>query len=132
MARVRVDIYGSGLRRLVHDPAAPTYRQMAAIGAAVASVAKGLAPVDTGRLRQSGDFELIGRYPTLTARVSFPVKHAYVVHEGHGVIRPRRARVLAWRRGGRWNYARRVRAVPGRPFLTEAVAVVTGKRVRLR
>lgn len=124
---MRVNISQAGMQQLVTNPAAPTYRQMVAIGTAVTSVAKGLAPVDTGRLRQSGDLEMVESYPELTARIKFTARHAYVVHKGHGEIRPRRARVLAWRRGGRWNYAQRVRPVAGRPFLTEAVVIVTGK-----
>jgi len=128
MARIRIEINQSAVNELVTNPASPIYRHMVAVGATVSAVAKVKANVDTGRLRQSIDFELVSRPPELTARVFAPVDYAEVVHEGHGVIVPRRAKVLRWRgRDGEYHYARRVGPVAGNPFLVDAVKEVTGK-----
>lgn len=127
--RVRIDLNQAAIAGLA-APGSPVYRQMTVIGQTVATVAQLKAPVDTGRLRQSIDVEMISKPPLLTARVVAPVNYALVVHEGHGWIYPRRAKVLSWRRrGGQRVFARRVRPVAGRPFLTDAVREVTGKRV---
>ena len=139
MARVRrVTISQTGLQRLVSDPRTPTYRQMTRIGRAVQSTAQQLAPVDTGRLRQSGDTQMRPGRGSLVARVGFSAKHALWVHEGTGIygprrtpITPRRARMLAWRdRRGGWRYARSVRGMRPRRFLTRATRLVTGKTPR--
>lgn len=131
MARVHIEINQTAIEQLVTNPASPIYRHMVAVGATVSAVAKVKASVDTGRLRQSIDFELISRPPELTARVFAPVDYAEVVHEGHGEIRPRRAKVLRWRgKDGEYHYARRVRPVAGNPFLVDAVKEVTGKTPR--
>lgn len=126
--RVRIDLDRAAINRLA-APGSPLYPQMVRIGHTVATVARINAPVDTGRLRQSIDVEMISRPPKLTARIVVPVNYALWVHEGHGLILPRRARVLAWQRGGQKHFARRVRPVRGRPFLTDAAREVTGKRV---
>lgn len=127
--RVRVDLSQSGINAQA-APGSTVYRQMQRIGSTTATVARLKAPVDTGRLRQSIQTDMISRPPRLTARVSAPVNYAVFVHEGHGLILPRRARILSWvQRGGRRVFARRVRPVAGRPFLTDAVREVTGKRV---
>lgn len=129
VARVRITINQAAINALVVDPRSPVYRQAARIGAACSAAAKVEAPVDSGRLRQSVQDELRPRPPVLTVRVSAPVNYARVVHEGHGVIVPRRKKVLRWRGKGGVVWARRVRAVKGNPFLVRAVELVTGKRV---
>lgn len=130
MARVRITINQSGINALVVNPASPLVRHMTTVGSTCSAVAKINAPVDSGRLRQSIDYELIARPPTLTARIVAPVGYAKVVHDGHGEIRPRRKKALRFRVGGETVFARRVRAVAGRPFLTDAVKQVTGKTPR--
>lgn len=138
MARVRsININQAAVQRLASDPRTPTYRQMTRIGRAVQSTAQQLAPVDTGRLRQSGDTQMRPGRGSLVARVGFYVRHAWWVHEGTGIygprrtpITPRRARVLAWRGRGGWRYARSVRGMRPRPFLRRAVRLVTGKNPR--
>ncbi|WIX76011.1 hypothetical protein QRX50_31630 [Amycolatopsis carbonis] len=102
---------------------------MVRIGSTVQSVAAQLAPVDTGRLRQSGSVEMRPKYPRIDARIRFSARYARIVHEGHGPIVPRRKKFLAWKdKSGKWIFAKRVRAVRGRPFLTRAVQLVTGKK----
>ncbi|QYN17611.1 hypothetical protein [Amycolatopsis sp. DSM 110486] len=125
----RFKVNRAGMARLVNDPSTTTYRQMARIGSTVQSVAAQLAPVDTGRLRQSGSVEMRGRYPRLAARIRFSARYARWVHEGRGPIVPRRKKFLAWKdKSGKWIFAKRVRAMKGRPFLTRAAELVTGKK----
>lgn len=139
MARVRVNIPDAAVQRLVL-PGGVVNRGAWRVGTAVQSTAAGLAAVDTGRLRQSGDTSVRSGPGTATARVGFYARHAWWVHEGTGIygprgapIRPRRARVLAWRgRAGRWRFARQVRGMRGRPFLARATQLVTGKSPRRR
>lgn len=126
--RVRVELNQGAIDRLA-APGSTVYRQMLVIGDTTATVARLRAPVDTGRLRQAIEVEMISKPPRLTARIKVPVSYAAAVHEGHGLILPRRKRVLAWQRGGVKHFARRVRPVKGRPFLTDAVREVTGKTV---
>jgi len=130
MAKVRITTNQSAINALVTNPRSPVYQQAARIGVTCATVAKIKVGVDTGRLRQSIQDELIPRPPKLTVRVSAPVNYAKVHHEGHGVIRPRRKKVLAWKEGGKTVFAKRVGPVAGNPFLVDAVEEVTGKRVR--
>lgn len=131
MARVRIDINQAAVNGLVTNPQSPVYRHMVRVGATCSAVAKVNAPVDTGRLRQAIDFEMIPRPPVLIARILATVNYAAVVHQGHGVILPRRAKALHWRSRGRDVFAARVGPVAGRPFLIGAVRTVTGKTPRL-
>jgi hypothetical protein len=81
------------------------------------------SPVDKGTLRSS----IHVRYLQDAVVIAPGVKYAIHVHEGTGVygphkapIRPKRARVLAWRSGGRWHFARQVRGVKPNPFMARA------------
>lgn len=126
MARARVHINEAALRAYAQTRGRA---HMIKVGEASSAVAKRLAPVDTGRLRQSIGYRVTGGV-NQTTRVSSGAKYSLWVHEGRGEIRPKRARVLAWRRGGRWHFAQRVRPMRGRPYLRRAVEAVTGKRVK--
>lgn len=96
------------------------------------NLAKVYAPVDTGRLRASGS---IRRRSFLGFRsrwtISFDVDYAEAVHDGTRphIIRPRRAKALRFRMGGRIVYAKFVRH-PGtraRPFLDRALREVAAR-----
>lgn len=68
-------------------------------------------PVDTGTLRRSITFSLVGSTPqTRTARVGSNVEYALMVENGTRphVIRPKRTRALKFQIGGRTIYAKRV------------------------
>lgn len=139
MARVRrVNLDQRAIQRLA-APGGLVHRGARTVGTAVQAAATRLAPVGTGRLRQSGDTEVLTRSNAAVARVSFSARHALWVHEGTGIygprrrpIVPRRARVLAWRdrRRGGWRFAHSVRGMRSRPFLRRAVRLVTGKNPR--
>lgn len=86
------------------------------------------APVDKGQLRASINI----RYLQDAVVIATGVKHAIPVHEGTGIygprkapIRPKRARVLAWRSGGRWHFARQVRGTKPNPFMARAAKTST-------
>lgn len=94
--------------------------------------AKIRAPVRTGRLRASGKIEytgFLGFRPRAT--VIFDVDYAAAVNDGTRphVIRPRRAKALRFKVGGRWVYARVVHhpGTKGTRFLDKALRdVLTG------
>jgi hypothetical protein len=77
--------------------------------------------VDTGRLRASIHVELTQHGGIVGARIGSNVAYAMVHHEGHGVIRPVRARVLVFHVQGRWVFTKRVGPVSGNPYLREAL-----------
>jgi hypothetical protein len=81
------------------------------------------SPIDTGQLRSSINI----RFLQDAAVVSTGVKHALYVHEGTGIygprkqpLRPRTKKVLAWRSGGRWHFARSVKGMRANPFMERA------------
>lgn len=88
-----------------------------------------LAPVDTGRLRSSGRIEYTSTFGFRPkATVIFDVDYAAVVNDGSRphVIRPRRAKALRFRIGGRIVYATYVNhpGTKGTKFLDRAVSDV--------
>jgi hypothetical protein len=60
-----------------------------------------LAGADTGRLRASIHVELTQQGGTIAARIGSNVAYAYWHHEGHGPLRPVRARVMVFDTRGR-------------------------------
>jgi len=99
----------------------------------VVARAKVLAPVDTGRLRASIRVE---RRSTLGLRqrwtVGSDVEYAPMVNDGTKphIIRPKRAKALKFKMGGKTVYAKVVHH-PGtraRPFLDRALADVARSR----
>lgn len=93
---------------------------------ATLNAAKVGSPVDTGFMRNShaaGPIAVSG--DTVRADITVTAKYAMAVHEGSRphVIRPRRAKVLAWKGGGGTIFARSVNH-PGakkRPWLLNAL-----------
>jgi hypothetical protein len=90
-----------------------------------------LAPVDTGRLRSSGEIvysSFFGFRPKAT--IVFRVDYAEAVHNGTRphIIRPRNAQALRFRINGRIVYAKVVMhpGTRGKPFLDRAVREVMG------
>lgn len=134
MARVRrVTLNPAGMRRLVHDPSTPTYRQMQRIGAAILVASAARAPKRSGRLATSGRYSMRPRYPKLTTRVGFYTRYAWWAHEGRGPVHAKPGGVLRWvDRGGRVRYAKRVGPARGTPFLRQGTKAVTGKTPRRR
>jgi hypothetical protein len=103
----------------------------------VSTVAKGLAPVRTGRLKASIHPDPVRRSGPWSIRtgVSADAPYAAPVHEGARphVIRPRNARALRFEINGRVIFARRVNH-PGQraqPFLTNAAHRVVSADPRI-
>jgi len=99
----------------------------------VAEEARRRAPRDTGALANSITARVTRRGSVSVGTVSVGAPYGRYVHDGTGIygrrgamIRPRRAQFLSWVDRGTGNrvYARQVRGVPARPFLTDALAAV--------
>ena len=89
------------------------------------------APVDTGRLRSS----IVSVVNPLVGTVTPTVKYALSVHEGSKAhdIRPKKAKTLRYKSGGRIVFARKVRH-PGtrsNPFMDRALRKGIAGVVRL-
>ncbi len=86
--------------------------------------AQQLVGVDTGRLRNSIRVVLVPSGGGWGARVGTTVSYARVHHDGHGWIRPVRAKVLAFKPKGSLKviFRPRVRPWPGTHFLSRAMS----------
>jgi phage gpG-like protein len=118
---VRHEFDQGAIHYFMQDPRGGVARDMYRRGQQVRNRAIQLAGVDTGRLRASISIDLVPREGTLAVRVGTPVEYAGVHHEGHGAIRPVRAKVLAFQVGGRWIFTSYVRPVPGTEFIKKAL-----------
>lgn len=127
MARVRLD--RGQMSRVIQGEARRVLRLRAP---QVLNRARVLAPVDTGRLRSSGEIVYSGFFGfRQKATIVFRVEYAEAVHNGTRphVIRPKRAGgVLRFQIGGRTVYAKYVNhpGTKGKPFLDRAVREVMG------
>jgi len=80
------------------------------------------APVKTGNLRRS----ILFKYSPIQAIIKPNSEYAYWVHEGTGIyagkgmIRPKNAKVLAWRSGGQWVFAKAVSGQKPNRFVERA------------
>lgn len=92
----------AGEHELGTSRSSPLVRHMVRVQQAVIGVADRLTPVDTGHLRRNNDSKLITGSEKITVRVFNPVYYAGYVHNGTRYMR-------------------------GRPWLVEAVRLVTGK-----
>lgn len=100
-------------------------RAMARLGRRIEANAKQRAPVDTGNLRRSIGHELSVQGTRIVLEVFATANYAKFVHDGTEphLIRPRRAKALAFEAGGRTVFAAWAMH-PGtkpRPFLQDAV-----------
>lgn len=81
------------------------------------ATAKDLAPVDNGTLRASIlQSPIVVNGATISASVGTNLHYATYMEEGTGVygplgrpIRPKNKKVLAWKNGGAWHFAKEVR-----------------------
>lgn len=123
---IRVDIHDGNVHEFLTSPEGPIYRKVDQVRRQALAVAQINAPVREGRLRASGASSINVVGLQVIGRVEFTVDYAIYVHEGHGVIRPKKGQYLVFRgRGGRLVYAKEVRAVAGRPFLVDALKTVS-------
>lgn len=127
MARVRVELSPV-------DGTAPFVREAVRDRAEqVAEVARRIVPSDSGTLRDSIKVQVRRQGNQTVGIVEATAKHAMWVHQGTGLygphrqrIRPKRAKFLHWTdKGGQEWFRRSVRGMKGRPFLTDALSVIT-------
>jgi hypothetical protein len=113
----------AAVRRLLTSPRGGVARDFYRRGQRVRTIAAREIGVDTGQGRASLRVRpLQGRYAP-GVEVGSDLKHVLYHLRGHGVIRPRRAKVLRFKPkgGGRYVFAMKVRAVAGNPFLQRAL-----------
>jgi hypothetical protein len=103
------------------NPHGGVARDMYRRGQNVRSAAQRYVGVEHGRLKTSLHVEQVVRGDTLVTTVGSNVEHALIHHEGHDVIRPVRAKMLAFNVGGRWVFTKHVRAVEGTEYLRRAL-----------
>ena len=128
MGRIRLD--RGSIQRSIRDA---SRRELKEASRRVVNRARILCPVDTGRLRasiQADQPRLFSLRPSV--RVFSNLSYAEMVHDGTRphVIRPRRAKALRFRSGGRIVFATVVHH-PGtraRPFLDQALRQVAASR----
>jgi hypothetical protein len=106
---------------MMTDPTGGVARDMYRRGQNVRSRALQLVGVDTGRLRTSITVEMTHEGGVVGVRVGSTVVYAMWHHEGHGVIRPVRAKVLAFNVHGRWVFTKQVGPVEGTEYLRRAL-----------
>jgi len=128
MARVNIrHEFNVGVIRVMQtNPASGVARDMYRRGQKVRSRALQLAGVDTGRLRASLHVELVQSGGVVAARVGSNVAYAYWHHEGHGPLRPVRARVMVFNARGKWVFTNYVRPVEGTEYLRRALPAARG------
>ena len=95
--------------------------------------AKFNAPVDSGLLRRSINVRPAQRHGSTIEgsvgtllRYAIPQEVGTGIYAGNGYIYPKRAKVLAWKRGGKWHFARRVRGVKGRFYFKKSLSQSRG------
>ena len=80
------------------------------------------APHRTGNLQRN----ILFKYRPVQATITPNAKYAVWVHEGTGVyagkgmITPKRGKVLAWREGGKWRFAKAVKGQRPNKFVDRA------------
>lgn len=117
-----ITYHEQNIHELLHSPNEGVYQNgVAAPLRRTLAIAQATAPVDTGRLKGSHTSTIVDEGVRIVGTVVARVEYAIYVHEGHGIIRPKNAKVLAFRIGGQLVFAKQVRAVPGKPWLVEAL-----------
>jgi hypothetical protein len=127
MARHQLD--RAAVQRLLTNPRGGVARDFQRRGQRVLAVARREIGVDTGQGRASLQVRPLRPPYQPGVEVGSDLEHVKHHLRGHGVIRPRRAKVLAFRPkgGGRMVFTRRVRAVAGNPFLQRALRAARGR-----
>jgi hypothetical protein len=98
-------------------------RDMWVRGQRVLGGARRRVGVDEGQLRNDLHVQFLRGLLFPGVEVGSDLAHAAHHHRGHGVIRPKRAKVLAFKpkRSGRLVFAMEVRAVAGNPYLKDSL-----------
>jgi hypothetical protein len=111
------------IRAVLLAPRGGTARDMWARGQRVLAVAKRRVGVDTGALRADLKVERLPAPLFPGVRVGSNLPHAWVHHQGRGVVRPVRARVLRFVPKGSTKavFTMHARAVGPNPYLRDAL-----------
>lgn len=128
MARVVLD--QAGLHAVLRSPQSPVFRHVTDVSRQVNNQGVVEAPVDSGTLRARHQYSVSVRATSVVGRIGTTVDYGWTVHEGHKEIRPIHGTLLKFKVGGHWVYAKRVRAVPGNPWLERALRKVTGMQLQ--
>lgn len=130
MAQVFFQIDNAAVRAVLTNPRGDIAQDLLRRGRNVANLAKKFAPVNTGRLRESINAELVSYAGNLAVLVGTKVSYAMYQHEGTGIygphgtpIVPVRSKFLRFQPKGSLNfvYAREVRGAPPTFFLKRAL-----------
>lgn len=129
---IRYEVEVEGLTRLQTQfqkaPQLTMPRLKDAMGKSLArlqATAKDLAPVDTGTLRGSIiPKPMIISGSTITCSVGTGLDYSLHMEQGTGIygprrtpIRPKNKKVLAWKQGGAWRFAKEVKGVRPRWYM---------------
>ena len=134
MARITGETFldQAALRRALVGSSGEVTRLVARTTRNVLTAAKIGSPMDTGFLRlhhRAGDPKVTGL--KVAQEVIADADYALYVHEGHGVIYPKKAKFLRFAVGKDKNqevvFARSVRAQPPRPWLKDALKREAGR-----
>jgi hypothetical protein len=118
-SQLRID--NGAIDVMLRGPTGAVAQDLRRRGRNVRTDARRRVGVDTGRLRDNMYVELGHEGRRLVVHVGNRENYALVHHEGHGVIRPKRASVLVFNVGGRTVFTRRVRSVRGTFYLRRAL-----------
>jgi hypothetical protein len=126
---VRIVLDRVGLFSLLRSPTGAVARDALARGRRVQRAAQRIAPVRTGRLRESINVRMRPGIRGVVVEVGTSLNYALYQHDGTGVygprgrpIRARRGKVMVFDVGGQRVFAREVRGVPGTKFLARALS----------
>jgi hypothetical protein len=132
----------AALKELMSGPSGLVYQDINRRTNATLRTARNKCPVDEGRLRSSLASEIRVQGSVVVGRVGTNLDYALWVHEGTGIyagrgyITPKRGKFLSWPvknnsgqgarryKGGataQYAFAKKVKGVPGRPFLRQAL-----------
>ena len=99
-------------------------------GKTLLSIEKREAPVSSGNLRRN----IILDYKPISAIIFPRSKYAPFVNFGTGIfgpkkqyVRPKRAKVLAFKKGGKMIYAKRTKGMRANPFVERTAKMAQGK-----
>ncbi len=117
----------AAIEKLLHAPSGLVYPHVKKFGAEVERLGREKALVDKGTLKSKIKSTPLGVGPSgLALQVQSGARHSMTIHQGHGVIRPKRSPYLKFqpkdlRASGGFVITGKVRAVAGYPFLTAAL-----------
>jgi hypothetical protein len=113
---------------LLHSPSGAVHRAVSSVVRKTEAIAVATAPVDEGRLKNARNSGVRDEGTRLVGFVEFTVDYALFVMKGTGIygptgqrIKPKTAKLLAFRIDGQLVFAKSVRGQRAQPFLVEAL-----------